>query len=589
MREIAMPSSLRSRSVIAICLALCVSLGAPAAHAATKSGNRNVPSGLDGVNSPTPVKKPRWTLQDYESAATRTPVVPPDGIYFSRCRFAPFTSTSLYPAFASGESDAIVGDTEFFFADGTSCYQPQNESNIVVNPTDARNIVTSANEYRINGQAVYYSKDGGQTWDNVALPGWTQDTGGAGRFANLDSCGDPVLAFSPDGKRVYFAGLVCNFAGPGNYQVRSGVAVAVSTDGGAHWSAPTMVAYVASGNYFFDKEWMTVGPDGTVWVSWTKFEQTANGKFGGSPIQIASSKDGGMSWSGAKPVSDAAHPYNQGSIPQVAPDGTVYVSYIGGTPDSDYWHDAAIVARSTNGGKSFSNTEVARIYDDLDCYPRQIGAQGRQTLSGEQFRINSFPMLSIDPKTGKLAMVWADNQGRGNCGTDDPTYAYDNSEPTSNQVKLVTSSNGLTWTAPRVLTNSDTADKVFPTVAAMNGRIMVGYYTRSYSPVPTDADNSCGTAYLSLTTGAILNEPAEGPVCLDYAARSSTDDFASETRLSSVSSNPFILFAGSFIGDYTGVALDEDGNGYSVWTDFRGNPGTTTPNQDAVVRVTGTD
>jgi hypothetical protein len=71
-----------------------------------------------------------------------------------------------------------------------------------------------------------------------------------------------------------------------------------------------------------------------------------------------------------------------------------------------------------------------------------------------------------------------------------------------------------------------------------------------------------------------------GPVCLDYAARSSSDAFGSETRLTIDSSNPYITFAGSFIGDYTGAAVDAKGGGFAAWADFRGNPGNTNPNMD---------
>jgi hypothetical protein len=63
----------------------------------------------------------------------------------------------------------------------------------------------------------------------------------------------------------------------------------------------------------------------------------------------------------------------------------------------------------------------------------------------------------------------------------------------------------------------------------------------------------------------------------------SSDGFASETRLTSQSSNPYMQFAGSFIGDYTGVNVDSNGVASAAWTDNRGNPGTTTPNQDVVV------
>src|SRR5947208_3089057 len=104
----------------------------------------------------------------------------------------------------------------------------------LMNPANAQNVVTSSNEYRDNVHAVYYSRDGGQTWNNVFLPGWTRSSGGAGTFSHLDSCGDPVLAFSPDGQRLYYSGLVCNF--DKFPRTLSGVAVAVSSDGGASWS-----------------------------------------------------------------------------------------------------------------------------------------------------------------------------------------------------------------------------------------------------------------------------------------------------------------------------------------------------------------
>jgi len=71
---------------------------------------------------------------------------------------------------------------------------------------------------------------------------------------------------------------------------------------------------------------------------------------------------------------------------------------------------------------------------------------------------------------------------------------------------------------------------------------------------------------------------------MDYAATSSTSGFASQTRLSSQSSNPFVQFAdGSFIGDYSQIAMGTDGNAHASWTDFRGNPGHTPANQDVLI------
>src|SRR5439155_15203546 len=39
-------------------------------------------------------------------------------------------------------------------------------------------------------------------------------------------------------------------------------------------------------------------------------------------------------------------------------------------------------------------------------------------------------------------------------------------------------------------------DKAYPGVGANAGRVVVGYYTRDYSPVPTSTDHTCQRALL---------------------------------------------------------------------------------------------
>ena len=41
------------------------------------------------------------------------------------------------------------------------------------------------------------------------------------------------------------------------------------------------------------------------------------------------------------------------------------------------------------------------------------------------------------------------------------------------------------------------------------------------------------------------------------------------------------VLQGVFIGDYTAAVLGADGVLHPCWTDFRGNPGVTSPNQDS--------
>src|SRR6266849_6509269 len=514
---------------------------------------------------------------DFEAAAASHP--DPNGLtFFSLCRRAPFTSTTLYSPISGTNVDAIVGDTTFTLVDGTQCYEPQNEQNVVINPTNNQNIVTSANDYRFGFQAlIYFSNDGGSTFADVMLPGWDPATGGSGLFKHVQAGGDPVLAFAPDGT-LYYSALVYDFSFAN--RTPSGVAVAVSHNGGATWSAPVMVHYEDANTFFNDKDWIAAGAGGNVYVTWTLFKFNKPHGYISSNIVEAVSHDYGATWSSPIAVSDSAHPFDQGSSPAVAPDGTIYVAYEGNQA-SDVTKDQTVLARSTDGGLTFTNVEVGRVYDDPGCYPLNV-AQGRQRLSFEQFRVSSFPSLAVDPTTGGLAIAWSDDQKNPGCAAGAASF----SGTTNNQVKLVTSAVGITWTAPRIITSG--ADKVYPAVGANHSRIVVGYYSRDYSSVPTATDHSCQRGFLDTTDpGNPALTPVHyidnAPVCLDYAFSSSTDGYASESRVSTQSSNPYIEFAGSFIGDYTGVAVDSAGGAHTVWTDFRGLPGSTTPNQDTVV------
>lgn len=516
---------------------------------------------------------------DYEAATASHPDA--DGlVFFSLCRRAPFRSASLYAPISGSNADAILGDTTETFIDGVTCDNPQNEQNIVINPSNPRNVVTAANDYRYGFQSfVYVSNDGGATFTDVLLPGWDAAVGGQGTFARTRAGGDPVLAFAPDGT-LYFAALAYDFSFTN--RTPSGVAVASSKDGGLTWGAPVLVHYEDATNFFNDKEWIAAGPNGAVYVTWTLFNLGPHGAgYISSNIVISVSHDFGATWSEPVNVSDAAHPFDQGSSPAVAPDGSLYVAYEGNQA-SDTSKDQIVVAHSTDGGKTFTNVEVGRAFDDFGCYPTNL-AQGRARLSFEQFRISSFPSLAIDPTTGGVSVAWADDEGNPGCAAGAASF----SGLTDNQVKLVTSADGATWTAPRVITSG--GDKAFPAVGANAGRTVVGYYTRDFSPVPTATDRTCARGFLNNSDPGY---PASGvhylagdnhPVCIDYAISSSTDGFAGETRVSTQSSNPYLMFSGSFIGDYTGVAVDHAGRAVTVWTDNRGNPGTTAPNQDTDV------
>jgi hypothetical protein len=494
---------------------------------------------------------------------------------FGLCRSAKDLGLDFsYAAPGRGEVNAIVDDqTNNSGASNLGCTTPQNETTIAVNPRNPRNLVAGANDYRVccdtdglndSSGWAYYSFDGGRTWKNVQLPGLTDHTGGVGAFAQVDSAGDPVVTFAPDGT-VYYANIAFN-----RNSAASVVGVSWSRDGGRTWSMPSLVQFDNDPTIFHDKEWIAAGEDGRVIVTWTKFIFDPAGNYLASPIVAKESRNGGRGWGAEIAVSDAAHPFNQGSQVGYAPEGGLYVVYEGSQPSTGYATDGLVLARRASASQGFATTELARVFDDLDCYPVYAG---RQTLTNQHFRLNSYPSMAIDAETGRITIVWSDNEGSGTCGQGGTAF----SGTTSNQVKLV-SGRGLSFTAPRTITRG-AADRVFPAVGAHDGHVAVGYYTTGYS----SSNPACFVKIPDGTTGAQA-VPSATSVCLDYAARTSWTGFSRERRLTSEGSNPYVQFAdGGFIGDYTQVAVGSDGVAHAAWTDFRGRPGVNGPNQDVYV------
>jgi hypothetical protein len=455
------------------------------------------------------------------------------------------------------------------------CDTAQNETTIAVNPANPRNLVAGTNDYRVfntregrnDGSGwAYTTFDGGRSWLNVQLPHLTYQTGATGLLSDMDSAGDPAVAFGPH-NTVYYANLVFS-----RLNSASGVTVSKSTDGGRTWGEPSIVhtdGVDASGNalptdFFNDKEWITVDQrTGTVYVTWTSFGPND------SPLLVARSTNGGKTWSAPVAVnpSSAFTPggvtaFSSGSNPVVNRHGDLFIAYESAVCqslacDQPTDHDAVIIATSRDGGRTFTNREVAYDYD----FPYNADV-GRETLTGENFRINSFPQLTIDPVTDTLYATWSD----------DRNGLYDssgNSIKTNGGVFIVSSRDGKHWS--RTVAVGTAADEVYPAVAAYGGTVAVSFYTRAFDPNGIGLD----MAYVSGEEGD-LSDLSRHKV----------------RRVTSQTSNPQIQFVaaglvtgkelqGVFIGDYTAVALGSDGVLHPCWTDFRGSPGVTAPNQDA--------
>ncbi len=287
-----------------------------------------------------------------------------------------------------------------------------------------------------------FTVDGGITW---TLGGPVTQGGNV--------CSDPALAADAKGK-FYFAFLDLNFSRTA--LVKETISVARSADSGRTF--PTFaVAVTASSGSFVVKEYIAVDSNpnsplrGSIYVSYTDFQGDS------SQIKTVASKDGGLTWSNPKEVSRVALPPNevQGSLPVVAPDGSVFIFYA----DIGSGSMAIAFSKSTDGGRSWSSPADAA--SNLPS-PGFFLLKNSDPLFGVDPSVglfsNSFPTAAITPD-GTIYVAWVDFP-KGFCFNTSPVVpACVNSD-----IRLAVSRNGgRGWTAPvKVSDDAGTTDQFFP-------------------------------------------------------------------------------------------------------------------------------
>src|SRR6266849_6515833 len=244
---------------------------------------------------------------------------------------------------------------------------------------------------------VYFSFDSGKTWtqpnytglsarDCLGPAACSPHAGPIGTLpkyfeSGLVSDGDPALAFGPrqgsdgkfswsNGSRLYYGNLTANLSAIRSEEAFNGFeAIAVSrTDDVAAaaannadaWKAPVIVSKQSS-TTFSDKEqiWAdnaTSSPFfGNVYLCWASFRGQEKGHAVPAPLIVATSTDGGNTWS-QKQVTAAA---NNGQIQpldgctiRTDSQGNVFVFGIGTDPTTKQHFE--FLVSSTDGGQSWS-------------------------------------------------------------------------------------------------------------------------------------------------------------------------------------------------------------------------------------------
>jgi hypothetical protein len=349
----------------------------------------------------------------------------------------------------------------------------QNETPLAVNPLNSQNFITGGNDWNYNdGCSVNATFDAGKTWTktlpNGFIPGITKYTNdpsvaGTGLY---DFGGDPAVAFGPDGT-AYFACF--------GYQASSPYGVALllsrSTDGGRTWlsggaAQPLTLVTAFQGNgkargstgQFADHDAMTVGSDGTIYVTWAQF----HGNGSNSPVFVATSSNRGRSFTPPVKVTSGTARSDQDQRIATNADGSVaYLTFDNSIQGGK--GTAMFVSRSTDHGQTWGTpVQLGTFASPVCLFPPYCF-----NITGGEFRgPGSYPVPAYNNANGRLYVAYADivdGQAR----------------------ILITSAsaaNLASWTTPSVVASVGSGDRFASEMSiAPNGRIDVAFYDRSYS------------------------------------------------------------------------------------------------------------
>lgn len=277
---------------------------------------------------------------------------------------------------------------------------------LAVNPADPRHIVMIDEDF-LAGQCDYHvSFDGGRSWDSGHLtvpsdfadpPCRTFDSGGYAHF-------NKSVVFG-SGQNVY-----TTFASHRGEQQRpesrvvagegDSVIVNRSTDGGRTFERGVVAIQGGTNSWpFIIRPGVAVQPrpqgDKLYVVGWHVVNPPGMGASGGEGERkaiVATSEDGGRTWSQPVEAQGPDEKVREITPPVVGPDGAVYIAWRNRDDPANAPHPI-VVAKSTDGGATWARTPIGDVGPAPTGIPAPTGSAG-------------YPRMAVDPKTGALYVVY---------------------------------------------------------------------------------------------------------------------------------------------------------------------------------------
>jgi hypothetical protein len=308
----------------------------------------------------------------------------------------------------------------------------ENEPTVAANPKHPRKLVAGSHFFgppapESNRCVAYHSSNGGRTWSApVAMR----------QLGPTSQCSDPVLAYAPDGSRVYYAYMDIKFEErPDTFAIDLDIVVSYSNNDGRTWTGP-IVALNGSPTTFtpdpdttvlgfqYDKPWIGTSLDDKSWVyvTATRFDDFAPGEC---HIAFARSAAKGRAGSWRPPAimdqsaGGCGNPVVvQGSRPAGGRRGELLVAWY--HSGSDGWLQGSFqirTRRSRNHGRTFGPIRVAAS-DSFEA-PFALGPQ----FFYHRWWGTMFPDVEIDGR-GRAHVLYTHDPVAGSETAEDGDVRY---------------------------------------------------------------------------------------------------------------------------------------------------------------------